>query len=105
MCYLSMNVPGKALDDANSAVELDRSYIKGYYRKAMSLISLNRLPLAKEALLEGLKMKPNDKELSTQLQKVMVLMMDVVSGSAPGKKEIMFIFLKLRFCIMSDIPP
>jgi len=74
MCYLSMGVPGKALDDANCAINLDASYVKGYYRKAMSLISLKKLPLAKTALTEGLKIKPDDKDLNIQLKKLEVLL-------------------------------
>ena len=41
-CYLNMNLSSQALEDANSAIGKDATYLKSYYRKAMSLIALGR---------------------------------------------------------------
>lgn len=70
MCYLSMSNAPSALEDANVAVTTDASYIKGYYRQAMAHTALSNYRSAKESLEIGLKLKPDDKELRTQLEKV-----------------------------------
>lgn len=70
MCYLSMSNASSALEDANVAVSTDSTYIKGYYRQAMAHTALSNHRSAKESLVSGLKLKPDDKELKTQLDKV-----------------------------------
>lgn len=70
MCYLGMNNAQSALEDASIAISTDASYIKGYYRKAMAQSSLSNFRGAREALMEGLALKPDDKELKAQLVKV-----------------------------------
>lgn len=70
MCNLNMSKGADALSDAEDAVRLDASYVKGYYRLAMAHGLLNQHGAAKEALIRGLTMKPDDKELQAQLIKV-----------------------------------
>lgn len=65
-----MNDAQSALDDATVAITTDPTYIKGYYRKAMAQSSLSNFRGAREALMEGLTLKPDDKELKAQLVKV-----------------------------------
>eukprot|EP01038_Epipyxis_sp_PR26KG_P006624 gene6624-9093_t len=67
MCHISMNQPDKALSDANKSIEMDPNYIKAYYRKAMALVATKNFVEAKDALIAGLNLKPDDKELKTQL--------------------------------------
>lgn len=45
--YLKTECFGYALSDASKAIELDKSYIKGYYRRAAAHMSLGKF---KEAL-------------------------------------------------------
>lgn len=45
--YLKTECFGYALKDASKAIELDKSYIKGFYRRAASYMSLGKF---KEAL-------------------------------------------------------
>jgi len=70
MVYLNMNKVDDALVDANEAVRLDSTYVKAYYRKAMAASAQNNFVLAREALQAGLAVKPDEKELLSQLQKV-----------------------------------
>ncbi len=70
MCNLNMSKGADSLRDAEEAVKLDPSYIKGYYRLAMAHGLLNQHTEAKDALVRGLTMKPDDKELQAQLIKV-----------------------------------
>jgi len=70
MCELYLNNIDLAITDAEKSVELNPNYIKGYYRLATSLIKQNKYNEAKDSLLKGLSISPNEKELSTQLNKV-----------------------------------
>lgn len=45
--YLKTECFGYALNDASKSVELDKSYVKGYYRRAAAHMSLGKF---KEAL-------------------------------------------------------
>lgn len=70
MCHLNMSRANEALSDAEEAVRLDASYVKGYYRLAMAHCLHNQYGAAKDALTRGLTLKPDDKELQAQLIKV-----------------------------------
>lgn len=70
MCQLNMGKGTDALVDADEALRLDASYIKGYYRQAMAHTLLNNFTAAKQSLIQGLTLKPDDKEMATQLKKV-----------------------------------
>ena len=70
MCQLGMGSAKEALQDAETALSLDSSYVKGYYRKAMALLSLKDNAAARETLEQGLKLAPDDKELQQQLLKI-----------------------------------
>ena len=70
MCYNAMNKGTDALDHANLSISNDPGYVKAYYRKAMAFITLKQYHQARDALLEGLNVKPDDKEIKQQLDKV-----------------------------------
>lgn len=70
MVQLQMGIVEPALTDAEEAISTDSSYIKGYYRKAMVLVAKKNYNGAKDALSQGLLMKPDDKDFLTQLKKV-----------------------------------
>ena len=70
MCYLGMSKVNDAINSANDSIKNDNQYVKAYYRKAMAHINQKDYNQAKEALLDGLKIKPDDKEIITQLDKV-----------------------------------
>lgn len=70
MVQLNMNRADDALVDANEAVRLDRNYLKAYYRQAMAASAQNNYTLARQALQAGLAIKPDEKELLSQLKKV-----------------------------------
>lgn len=70
MCRLSMNATEGAVEDAQSAIQLDPTYIKGYYRLGMAYTQAANLTKAKEAFLQGLDKKPDDKELRAQVEAV-----------------------------------
>jgi len=70
LCNLSMSKPQEALSDADKAVEYDNTYVKGYYRKGMALIGLQRYSAAREALQKGHELAPDDKSFITQLDKL-----------------------------------
>lgn len=70
MCYLSVNNPSAAYEDAVEAERLDLTYLKVYYRKSAALKALGRLAEAKEAIQRGLQAKPDDKEMLSLLSKI-----------------------------------
>ena len=83
MCYLSMGDSASALSDAEKAESLDSSYVKVYYRKAAALKALNRFSEAKAAILKGLQLKADDKDMKALLVKIDA---DIAGqGSVSGK--------------------
>eukprot|EP00898_Chlorokybus_atmophyticus_P004029 jgi/Chlat1/4627/Chrsp3S00434 len=56
---------GKALADALAATELDPSHLKARYRAAKAALALSKLEVALHHCQEGLKIDPNNKELSS----------------------------------------
>ncbi|GBP17933.1 hypothetical protein EVAR_7926_1 [Eumeta japonica] len=53
---------GYALSDASKAIELDRSYIKAYYRRAAAHMSLGKYKLALKDFEYVTKVRPNDQD-------------------------------------------
>lgn len=84
MCQLAMKLPVAALEDANKALELDSSYAKAYYRKAMAELELGNLAASYDALQENLKLAPTDKAVLAQIAKVRDLR-DKAGNSGNGK--------------------
>lgn len=60
--YLKTECFGYALTDASKAIELDRNYVKGYYRRAAANMSLGKFKLALKDYETVMKARPNDKD-------------------------------------------
>ena len=82
MCYNNMNKVTDAINSANDAIKNDSQYVKAYYRKAMAYINQKDYNLAKEALLDGIKIKPDDKEIIMQLDRVQTELIKI--GNVPN---------------------
>ncbi|XP_044731006.1 serine/threonine-protein phosphatase 5 [Chrysoperla carnea] len=64
--YLKTECFGYALDDATKAIELDKSYIKGYYRRAAAHMSLGRFKEALKNFEYVTKARPNDPDAKSK---------------------------------------
>lgn len=62
IAYLRTECFGYALTDASKAIELDRNYVKGYYRRAAAYMSLGKFKLALTDYKTVVKARPNDKD-------------------------------------------
>ncbi|KAJ8045675.1 Serine/threonine-protein phosphatase 5 [Holothuria leucospilota] len=60
--YLKTECFGSALADASKALELDRAYIKGYYRRATANLALGKFKVALKDYETVKKYRPNDKD-------------------------------------------
>lgn len=60
--YLKTECFGYALSDASKAIELDNTYIKGYYRRAAAYMSLGKFKEALKHYEIVTKARPNDKD-------------------------------------------
>nr|CAG4645435.1 EOG090X03S1 [Lynceus sp. MCZ IZ 141354] len=60
--YLRTECFGYALEDASKAIELDKNYVKGYYRRAAAYMALNKNKLALRDFETVTKARPNDKD-------------------------------------------
>jgi serine/threonine-protein phosphatase 5 len=63
---------GAALEDANMSIELDPTYIKGYYRRATANIGINKLKDALRDLKLVIKHVPGDKDAQTKIKNIEV---------------------------------
>ncbi|EPB78633.1 tetratricopeptide repeat protein [Ancylostoma ceylanicum] len=60
MAYLKKELYGSALEDANNAIALDPSYMKGYYRRATANMALARFKKALADYAAVVRTHPND---------------------------------------------
>jgi len=60
--YLRTECFGYALTDASKAIEIDKNYLKGYYRRASAYMALGKYKLALKDYEGIYKRKPNDKD-------------------------------------------
>lgn len=67
IAYLKKEFFGYALADATKALELDKNYIKGYYRRAAAQMAMNRFKEAVKDLETVVKVRPNDRDAKTKL--------------------------------------
>ena len=70
MCHLKMGNNQLAHEDAEAAIAKDAAYIKGYYRNGMALVALKKLNQARDTFAAGLALKPEDREIREQLEKL-----------------------------------
>jgi len=62
IAYLRSECFGYALADASKAIEVDKSYLKAYYRRAAAYMSLSKYKLALKDYEGVYKARPNDKD-------------------------------------------
>ena len=67
-CFLKMGHHEKALADASSVVETSPEYIKGWFRKGMSLHAMGRYQEALPVLGKSAEMEPKNKQVKQALQ-------------------------------------
>lgn len=68
LAYLRTECYGYALADATKSIELDKKYIKGYYRRATSNMALGKFKAALRDYETVVKVKPNDKDAKMKYQ-------------------------------------
>ncbi|XP_025070091.1 serine/threonine-protein phosphatase 5-like [Alligator sinensis] len=68
LAYLRTECYGYALADATRALELDKKYVKGYYRRAASNMALGKFKAALRDYETVVKVKPNDKDAKLKYQ-------------------------------------
>jgi len=61
-CNIKMDFFGAALEDASSAIKLDKKYIKGYYRRASANMALGKFKLGLRDYEAVAKVCPKDKD-------------------------------------------
>uniref|UniRef100_A0A8C1PG04 Serine/threonine-protein phosphatase n=1 Tax=Cyprinus carpio TaxID=7962 RepID=A0A8C1PG04_CYPCA len=68
LAYLRTECYGYALGDATRALELDKNYIKGYYRRATSNMALGKFKAALKDYETVVRVRPNDKDAKMKYQ-------------------------------------
>ncbi|MGH0114948.1 UNVERIFIED_CONTAM: hypothetical protein FKN15_065872 [Acipenser sinensis] len=68
LAYLRTECYGYALADATLALERDKNYIKGYYRRATSNMALGKFKAALKDYETVVKVRPNDKDAKLKYQ-------------------------------------
>ena len=56
------------MSDANTAVELDKNYVKGYYRRAAAFMALGKFKNALKDFEAVVKVRPNDLDAKAKLK-------------------------------------
>ncbi|CAJ1064929.1 serine/threonine-protein phosphatase 5 [Xyrichtys novacula] len=68
LAYLRTECYGYALADATKALEIDKNYIKGYYRRATSNMALGKFKAALKDYETVVRVRPNDKDARMKYQ-------------------------------------
>ncbi|KAK6296287.1 hypothetical protein J4Q44_G00340000 [Coregonus suidteri] len=68
LAYLRTECYGYALADATKCLEIDKNYIKGYYRRATSNMSLGKFKAALKDYETVVRVRPNDKDAKMKYQ-------------------------------------
>uniref|UniRef100_A0A3P9LD76 protein-serine/threonine phosphatase n=1 Tax=Oryzias latipes TaxID=8090 RepID=A0A3P9LD76_ORYLA len=68
LAYLRTECYGYALADATKALEVDKNYIKGYYRRATSNMALGKFKAALKDYETVVRVRPNDKDAKMKYQ-------------------------------------
>ncbi|XP_065051782.1 serine/threonine-protein phosphatase 5-like [Rhopilema esculentum] len=73
ICHFRLECFGLALSDGNKSIELDKKYVKGYYRRASANMALGKFKQSLKDYEAVAKVRPNDKDAQkkyTQCKKV-----------------------------------
>uniref|UniRef100_A0A4W5RQM1 Serine/threonine-protein phosphatase n=1 Tax=Hucho hucho TaxID=62062 RepID=A0A4W5RQM1_9TELE len=68
LAYLRTECYGYALADATKCLEIDKNYIKGYYRRATSNMALGKFKAALKDYETVVRVRPNDKDAKMKYQ-------------------------------------
>jgi stress-induced-phosphoprotein 1 len=68
--YASLNQHEKALADADKAIQLKSDWMKGHYRRGVSLLALGRLNEAIKSLQKASQLAPTDADVKKKLEEV-----------------------------------
>ncbi|KEG10194.1 putative TPR-repeat protein [Trypanosoma grayi] len=90
LCYLKLDKWVDAERDASSCVRLNRSYSKGYYRRAVARRQLGNLKGARTDLEAVLALVPNDANATSEMKTITQMMQQEreSTGAAVKKKKI-----------------
>lgn len=78
--YVGLEQYKKALEDANSCIQIRPNFVKGYSRQAYAYLKLNKPGFAEKAYRQGLQLDPTYAALKqglTSLLKVLSLHVDL----------------------------
>lgn len=67
LAYIKIENYGLALQDADKAIKSDKTYAKGYYRRASANYALNHFKLARKDFRSVVKLKPKDRDARAKL--------------------------------------
>ncbi|KAI6225969.1 Protein-serine/threonine phosphatase [Aphelenchoides besseyi] len=70
ICYLKKELFGLSLDDANTALKLNPSFVKAYFRRASANLALGKYKLALADYDRVRKARPNDKDVQLKYDEV-----------------------------------
>ena len=69
----NLNDYDAALSDAEKSLVLDPAWMKGFHRRGLALLALNRNEEAQAAYEQALKLQPHNKVIKSCLKKVMIV--------------------------------
>jgi RNA polymerase II-associated protein 3 len=93
MCYLKVNDFERAERDATKCVQMNRGYVKAFYRRAQARRGLKKYKDARSDLETVLALQPGDNDAETELRAVTQLLREEnkkaeLGTAAPARKKI-----------------
>ena len=73
-----------SIEDGDAAIDLDKSYVKGHWRKGQALLAKGELRMAIEAFEGGMEVDPTNKALARERDKAKAKLEQVRFGGGGG---------------------
>jgi len=104
MVYIKREEYGLAIVDAESAMRLDRTYIKAYYRRGSANFALGHYKAAKKDVTYVCKRKPNDKDARAKLKACQAAIRQAAFAAAIEAEQTIPLSEKIK-CADIIVPP
>jgi len=88
IAYLRSECFGYALADASKAIEVDKAYLKAYYRRAAAYMSLGKYKLALKDYEGVYKARPNDKDAKLKYTECKKIVQQIAFQKAISVEEV-----------------
>jgi tetratricopeptide (TPR) repeat protein len=87
MCYIKLQLWDLAESDATTCVQMNRTFVKGFYRRALARKAMGKLKDARTDLETALVLAPGDKDTEAELKAVSTMLQAQAKAQETSTKQ------------------